>query len=336
MSKLSPALKALVGAPSARPNPLAAPSGIRAVYERLRREAAAHEVGTPAWLTLSVGDGFSGSAPDPTSLLLSRHSGDGMAEVEARHPGDEVDEVEVRHPGDETAATVTMNSPDSLAELYSLATERAPDKTYALETAELMREVGLKCIGFNGIPRTINCLGAFRSSLPSDIASSLSTKATRTTSPATIREIISRGQALWSSIYRPFDAKLSARLADSHPDLPLFIVNHAYGALFADPPSLGRDAGARVGRVLTSIVAVACLRAQTGVAPQVTSHVFGLRKAFEDGSARAPGELAVQGGEWLASDEGSTWLLGAVDALVQAIGEGRGSSFAPGMDKAKL
>jgi len=78
-------------------------------------------------------------------------------------------------------------------------------------------------------------------------------------------------------------------------------------------------------------VAVACLRAQTGVGPQVTSHVFGLRKAFEDGSAEAEGE--GEGQQWLASDEGNVWLLESVDSIVEALGEGRGSSYAPGMSK---
>lgn len=88
--------------------------------------------------------------------------------------------------------------------------------------------------------------------------------------------------------------------------------------------------------MLTSIVAVACLRSQTGVGPQVTSHVFGLRKAFEDGSAKAEGETEVEGGEWLATDEGNSWLLKSVDSIVEALGEGKGSTFAPGMSKAKL
>jgi hypothetical protein len=121
------------------------------------------------------------------------------------------------------------------------------------------------------------------------------------------------------------------KLAASHPDLPVHILNHEYGALFADPP--GRDPQIAVGRVLTSVVAVACLRAQTGVAPQVISHVFGLRKAFQDGSAEAEGEAAVEGGEWLASDEGNVWLLQSVDSIVEALGEGKGSSFAPGLAK---
>ncbi len=157
-----------------------------------------------------------------------------------------------------------------------------------------------------------------------------------TTSKSNIDSIICRGNSLWSSIYRPFDSKLYSKLAESHPDLPVFILNHEYGALFADPPNLGHETGAKVGRVLTSIVAVACLRAQTGVGPQVISHVFGLRKAFEDESFKAEGEFEVEGGEWLASDEGNIWLLGAVDAVVEALVQGTGSSFAPGFEKAKL
>jgi len=64
--------------------------------------------------------------------------------------------------------------------------------------------------------------------------------------------------------------------------------------------------------------------------------VFGLRKAYEDESFKASGEFKVEGGEWLASDEGNLWMLGAIDRIVEALGEGKGSSFAPGMKKAKL
>jgi len=230
-----------------------------------------------------------------------------------------------------TATTMTMNSPESLTELYKLATEGSKDKIESVQTAELMREVGLKCIGFNGIPRTINCLGAFRSSLPSDIISLLSNKPTRNLSTQNIGSRIHQGQDLWTSIYRPFDSKLYDKLGESHPDLPVWILNNGYGALFSDPSNL--PVGAKVGRVLTSIVAVSCLRAQTGVGPQVTSHVFGLRKAFEDGSAES--EEKIEGGEWLAGEAGNEWLLNAIDRVVDALGEGKGSSFAPGMERIK-
>lgn len=82
-------------------------------------------------------------------------------------------------------------------------------------------------------------------------------------------------------------------------------------------------------------MAVSCLRAQTGVGPQVTSHIFGLRKAFEDGSAEAEGQSDVEGAGWLASEEGNMWLLGSVDRIVEGLGDGTGSTFAPGMEKEK-
>lgn len=78
------------------------------------------------------------------------------------------------------------------------------------------------------------------------------------------------------------------------------------------------------------MIAISCLRAQTGVGPQVLSHVFGLRKALEDGTYKSDqdgeSEEAVQ---YLASDEGGHWILNTVDKIVEAIG---GSSFAPGRD----
>jgi hypothetical protein len=89
---------------------------------------------------------------------------------------------------------------------------------------------------------------------------------------------------------------------------------------------LSPEDAVRAGRVLTSLIAIACLRAQTGVGPQVLSHVFGLRKAFDDGTAER-----VEGGTWLASDEGSTWILETVDAIVREIGAGKGTTFAPGI-----
>jgi len=185
------------------------------------------------------------------------------------------------------------------------------------------------------VPRTINMLGAFRSSLPQNIISSLSTTPTRVPTTSNISSIIDRGNALWSSIYAPFSDKLVSKLADSHPDLPVHILNHEYGGLFADPESSETPKDLpRVGRVLTSLVAISCLRSQTGVGPQVTSHVFGLRKAFDDGSAE--GEDVVKGGKWLAGEEGNTWILESVDGIVEALGQGKGTSFAPGMEKAKL
>ncbi|KAI9829314.1 MAG: hypothetical protein M1819_006377 [Sarea resinae] len=226
-----------------------------------------------------------------------------------------------------TAATMTMNSPNALTELYRLATSSKGNKESA-STAEFMREIGLKCISFNGIPRTINCLGPFRASLPGDVVQSLSTKTTRVPTKENIDEIKDRGDKLWQSIYVPFDEKLTAKLGESHPDLPIYIISYHYGALLADPD---RGDLPKVDRVLTSVVAVACLRAQTGVGPQVTSHLFGLRKAFEQGTGLEPAEKEDQGARWLASNEGSIWILETVDKIVEAIGQGQGTTFAPGI-----
>lgn len=87
------------------------------------------------------------------------------------------------------------------------------------------------------------------------------------------------------------------------------------------------------------MVAIACLRAQTGVGPQVLSHVFGLRKAVEQGAHlhefAAAGQSGGEGGkkgekerkseeeaegiERLASDEGCEWILRSVDAISEAM-----------------
>ena len=239
------------------------------------------------------------------------------------------------------AATMTLNAPDALAALWRVATE-APTSHPPVAAAELIREVGLKCIGFNGIPRTINVLGSFRSSgLPADVAATLSTKPTRTITPENLASTKERGLGLWRSVYAGVDQKLLDKLAESHPDLPVHILSSHYGPLFTDPPNHGADGLANVGRVLTSLVGIACLRSQTGVGLQVVSHVFGLRKALSDGTwlpatATESDKESVKGVEWLATNEGSEWLLESIDSIVGALG---GSNFAGGAgeaEKAKL
>jgi hypothetical protein len=170
-------------------------------------------------------------------------------------------------------------------------------------------------------------LNAFRAELPSSIASSLNTKPTRFPDPSNIEHINKRGRALWDAIYRPLETKLEHKLGDAHPDLPVFIINNEYGGLFTDPP---RKEGATVGRITTSLIAITCLRAQQGVGPQVLSHVFGLRKAWEDGTwKQEPDAGEEEGIRWLVSDEGCTWVLQKIDELVEALGGGQGSTFAP-------
>ncbi|ESZ98064.1 hypothetical protein SBOR_1595 [Sclerotinia borealis F-4128] len=212
-----------------------------------------------------------------------------------------------------TAATMTMNSPDSMLELYRLVTK---DQDHA-----------------QTIPRTINVLGQFRANLPDEVMKSLNKSPSRELTATNVDDAKIRGHGLWNSIYRPFETKLLNKLAESHPDLPVVILN-SYSSLFTDPPISSRPV--KIGRVLTSLIGITCLRAQTGVGPQVTSHIFGLRKAFEDGTYKAVGEEPVKGGEWLAGEEGNAWILNTIDKIVEAIGgETGGTTFAPGI-KAKL
>ncbi|RVX73074.1 hypothetical protein B0A52_02200 [Exophiala mesophila] len=222
-----------------------------------------------------------------------------------------------------TATTMTMNSPSSLVELYHY-TQSLPDAPSGPKTIELMREVGLKCISFNGIPRSINCLGAFKEGLPQDVFSQITPPPSRQLTPENLKDRLEGGWNLWASVYRPFENKLYDKLAASHPNLPVHILNAHYGTLLGNPPT--PETSVNVGRVLTSLVAIACLRSQTGVGPQVVSHCFGLRKAFADGTA----EKDVEGAEWLATDEGNQWILQTIDELVQGLSGGAGTTFAPG------
>lgn len=147
-----------------------------------------------------------------------------------------------------------------------------------------------------------------------------------------------KARSLWDGIYEPHASKLLAKLAQSHPDLPVHILSSHYGPLFSDPVETFPEGHYKIGRVLTSVVAIACLRAQQGVGPQLTSHVFGLKKALLEGGG-AEGEAPVDGQEWLTSDEGVKWALESVDGIAEVVvGRGR-SSFAgaPGDEvKAKL
>lgn len=231
---------------------------------------------------------------------------------------------------------MTLNSSESMLKLFQTASSQQPENSVTI--AEQMREVGLKCIGFNGIPRTINMLNSFRDGLPQDVTSQLITTPSRQTTSQNVEEKVARGRELWDSIYRPFETKLPDKLALAHPDLPVHILNCEYPLLLNDPAShASQNRPGRTGRILTSIIAIACLRAQSGVGPQVISHVFGLRKALDDGTWKDDdlGEQSEETTRWLASDEGNMWIIEQVDAIVAGLSEGMGSNFAPGM-KAKL
>jgi hypothetical protein len=54
MSKLSPALKALINAPHARPGTIPAPAQITSVYASIAKEAQPKNVGLKAWFSAAV------------------------------------------------------------------------------------------------------------------------------------------------------------------------------------------------------------------------------------------------------------------------------------------
>ena len=99
-----------------------------------------------------------------------------------------------------------------------------------------------------------------------------------------------------------------------------FIIHSEYGGLLSDPPDDKWPVEGRVGRTLTSVTGVACLRANGGVGPQLTSHVHGLLKAHNyesDGDAAGTGE----GEQWLSTPEGATWVINTVDKLMEVLKE---------------
>lgn len=127
--------------------------------------------------------------------------------------------------------------------------------------------------------------------------------------------------SLWDDIYTPHSDKLLKILGTSHPDLPVFIVESEYGPLFSspasfalpsDPDSAKKEPVWDVNRLRTSLVAISALRAQGGVGPQVTSHVWGLLKAKD---SIKPDDASKQGLEWLTTEEGALWVVRTVDGV---------------------
>jgi len=218
-----------------------------------------------------------------------------------------------------TATFLSVNSPASVANLYRFVSRHEIESPESLlqvdertKKAALMRETSLKCVTFVGVPKVINSLASLTQALEIDVRDALEKKPLRTIANNDITELSSRGLNLFKSIYDPHTEKLLTKLGSYHPDFPAIILQHEYGALLADPaqwPSLGQ-----VGRTLTSAAGVACLRAAGGVGPQLTSHVFGLLKArgFDETDVKV---------EWLASEEGATWVINTVDRFCDLMTE---------------
>jgi hypothetical protein len=107
--RLSSALKSLIEASSSRPEPTPAPPGVREIFSKAEREAAARGLSLWPWLAIL------------------------------------------------TATTMTMNSPESMLALFQYTTCVKP-LSDSVAVAEFMREVGLRCVGINGV-REQRCHG---------------------------------------------------------------------------------------------------------------------------------------------------------------------------------
>ncbi|KAK0545573.1 hypothetical protein OC846_004894 [Tilletia horrida] len=221
-----------------------------------------------------------------------------------------------------TATLLTLNSPSGLQALHRTAVPTSLALQQRTDRASLMREVGLKCIGFIGIPKVINNLAALRAAVEesdSELAAALPTEPRRHLVPDQLQDCHKSANDLWDDIYAPHSAKLVKILARSHPDLPVFIIEGEYGPLFAPPHTYTPKATAPVwdvDRLRTSLVAISALRAQGGVGPQVTSHIWGLLKAAKSIQA---GEEGEKGRRWLTTEEGSEWVVRTVDKICELV-----------------
>ncbi|KII95343.1 hypothetical protein PLICRDRAFT_34189 [Plicaturopsis crispa FD-325 SS-3] len=226
-----------------------------------------------------------------------------------------------------TCTLLTANRPSALGHLYRFATRSDPADAAsrggvaeAVRKAALMREAAMKSTIFIGVPRAILSLAALREAYEDDVKASLRTvvEPRRAATPDNIEAVIERGKALWANIYEPHAVKLHDKLGSYHPDFIAFII-FSYGAVLSPLPG-GYGEQGNLSRTLGSVVGTACLRAEGGVGPQLISHVFGLLKA------RAV-ENQSDEDMWLASDEGTEWVIRTVDNILDALGsEGDGQA----------
>lgn len=231
-----------------------------------------------------------------------------------------------------TCSLLTTNRPATLGHLYRFVTRSDPadsqsrigDVSLAVNRAALMREAAIKSTVFVGVPRVILSLAAMHEALDEDVKASLRTDSHRTPTIDNVEATMARGQALWNSIYTPHADKLYSKLGGYHPDFIAFIIT-AYGALLSPMPGQVKsfnDASSKddwdqgnLSRAMGSVVGTACLRAEGGVGPQLTSHVFGLLKARDV-------EGLTDEDRWLSSDEGTEWVIRAVDVILDAASAG--------------
>ncbi|EJF62973.1 hypothetical protein DICSQDRAFT_83777 [Dichomitus squalens LYAD-421 SS1] len=218
-----------------------------------------------------------------------------------------------------TCTLLTANAPPAIGHLYRFATRDEPDNASsrrglpeALDKAALMRESALKSCIFVGVPRTILSLANLHEAIEDDVKAGLrkAPSPKRAATPENVETIVARGRGLWATIYEPHAEKLYNKLGGYHPDFIEFIIQ-AYGTVLAPLPGGDAEQG-NLSRALGSVVGTACLRAEGGVGPQLVSHVFGLLKA------RHVQGLSAED-YWLASDEGTEWVVRTVDSILDVV-----------------
>lgn len=166
-------------------------------------------------------------------------------------------------------------------------------------------------------------LTVFCESLPVEIRESLRSTPSRHTNESIAALTLLKGRMLWEQIHLPFADKVEQKFRQAHPDLPSLIVKNIYGDLFCNSVC---DRDRTIGRVTTSLSAIACLRAISKCAPldftaQLFDHICGLKNAWRDGSWKSePGIGTDEAVEWLLKDEGCIWVLEKVDRLSTALG----------------
>lgn len=165
MPKLSPSLKSLLSIPASNPHSLPIPPlpRLTSTLDNIRSRGAAGKIGAETWLTVLAAAGVTVNSPESFVGIW-----------------------EWARPKLREGFNVPAEGGSGLREVKGVEGERWG--------AGMMREVGLKCISFNGvsrspagcrgeadwqIPRTINALNAFRDALPEEITSGLSAQATR-------------------------------------------------------------------------------------------------------------------------------------------------------------
>jgi len=224
---------------------------------------------------------------------------------------------------------LTVNRPPCFGHLYRYVTRpefnsssRQISLHEAVNRAAIIREAALKSTIFVGVPRVILSLTALHEALDEDVKATLKQQSTqRAITSENIEATITRGRALWDSIYAPHADKLHHKLGAYHPDFIAFIIQ-AYGTVlsplpgetkaFSDTSDINDPDQGNLSRALGSVVGIACLRAEERVVPQLTSHVFGLLKARNV-------ENQNDEDRWLSSDEGTEWVIRTVDEILDGV-----------------